>query len=181
MIIALTGYAQSGKSTAVGMIREMRPWFRQVNFKDALIKEIEQYFPKVLEKLREEHQMTNKELFSKKPGVMRELMQNFGTELRRSENPDYWTKKWWDSIKDIENVLVDDCRFLNEAQVIRDNGGIIIRMIRTDKENTSTHQSETEMNLIAPDYTIITNGNEFHRIEKELYNILSEQDEKRKE
>lgn len=178
MIIALTGYAQSGKSTAVRMIREMRPWFKQSNFKDGLIAEMKHYFPKVLTKLSEEHSMTMKELFDKKPGIMRELMQNFGTELRRSENANYWTDKWEESIKGIKDVLVDDCRFLNEAEVVRRNGGVIVRMVRTDMTNNSTHQSETEMDLIVPDYTITTNGSEFRKIEEELSRILILEDEK---
>lgn len=180
MIIALTGYARSGKSTAVGMIKEMRPWFKQVNFKDALIQEIEQYFPKVLAGLAQQYNMTHKELFLSKPGIMRDLMQNFGTEVRRADNTYYWTDKWEAGTKSIQDVLVDDCRFLNEAEVIRRNGGVIIRMVRTDMKNTSTHQSETEMDLITPDYTITTDGSEFQKIEDELVRILILEDEKLK-
>jgi hypothetical protein len=178
MIIALSGYAQSGKSTSVGMIKELRPWFKQVNFKDGLIAELKKNFANTLRLLSEPYSVD--EVFEVKPPHIRALMQEYGTEVRRGDNPNYWTEKWAQAIQGLDNVLVDDCRFLNEAKAVRDNEGIIIRVRRIDQTNTGTHQSETEMDLIAPDYTITTNGKEFHKLEEELVKILILEDEKRK-
>jgi hypothetical protein len=45
-------------------------------------------------------------------------------------------------------------RFINEAEMIKRSGGIIIRVIKEGQENTMSHASETEMSSIVPDYTI---------------------------
>ena len=66
----------------------------------------------------------------------------------------------------------DDCRFQNEAYAIREQGGIIIRLERTDMIHTDTHQSETEMDSIIPDFTITCNGGDEEILCLELDKIM---------
>ena len=155
MIIALTGLKQSGKSTVAKHLQEKYGFIR-INFKDALLQELKTYFPDFLSAEASYHACTVDELLEKKPGHIRQFLQNFGTELRRSENENYWIQKWVDKLRDyvyvaIKSVVVDDCRFLNEADTVRSNGGIIIRVIKIGQESSDTHNSETEMNKIQPD------------------------------
>lgn len=152
-IIALIGMKQSGKSTASKYLQE-KYGFKPHNFKDALIEEIKTYFPDFIKAECELYNCTPEELFEKKPGHIRQLMQNFGTELRRKQNPDYWVNKWWQNAEYESKIVVDDCRFHNEANVIKVRNGIIIKIIRTGQENKDLHQSEQEFNQIIPDYTI---------------------------
>lgn len=152
-IIALIGMKQSGKSTASKYLQE-KYGFKPHNFKDALIEEIKTYFPDFIKAECELYNCTPEELFEKKPGHIRQLMQNFGTELRRKQNPDYWVNKWWQNAEYESKIVVDDCRFHNEANEIKVRNGIIIKIIRTGQENKDLHQSEQEFNQIIPDYTI---------------------------
>lgn len=153
MIIALTGYKQSGKSTAANHLVEM--WgFTKINFKDALIDEIKQNFPDFIKAECQLYNCDPAYLFEKKPGHIRQLMQNYGTELRRKEWKNYWTDEWEQRSFGTDKVVVDDCRFLNEAESVRRCGGKIVRIIRKGQFNPDTHQSETEMAEIIPDYTI---------------------------
>ena len=170
MIIAFTGKKRSGKSTAC----EIVGWPR-VNFKNALVAEIKQNFPTLLGKIVEVYShlypKTVDDLFVEKEPFVRALLQNYGTEVRRRDDPEYWVKRWKESLPD-GNVLVDDVRFLNEAKAVRDAGGIVVRIVRADMESTDTHASETEMDLIVPDYTIETTTGDFEGMRAQLDAIL---------
>jgi len=142
MIIALTGFKRSGKSECAKHLA--KHGLKRINFKDCLIEEIKQNFPDLLKVIGDD--------FDNKPPAVRALLQNYGTEVRRRDNQDYWVNKWKEKVSD--NVVVDDCRFLNEAKAIKDLGGTIIRVIRPGF-NGDNHISEREQEQIKVDYTII--------------------------
>ena len=171
MIIAFIGYKQRGKSTASKYLQGKYD-FKPHNFKDALIEEIKTYFPDFIKKECELYNCTPEELFEKKPGHIRQLMQNFGTELRRKENKNYWINKWWQNSQHESKIVVDDCRFLNEAEEIKIRNGIIIKIIRTGQVNIDKHESETEMNDIIPDYTIEVGTGEHDKLYEQLDKII---------
>lgn len=154
MIIALTGLKRSGKSTAAKHL-ETKYGFIRINFKDALLTELKQYFPDFLKAEAEYHACTVDELLERKPGHIRQLLQNFGTELRRGEDPNYWIEKWNNKVYPGENIVVDDVRFLNEAEMVKENFGKIIRIVRLGQESKDGHASETEMDKIEHDYIIV--------------------------
>jgi dephospho-CoA kinase len=115
----------------------------------------------------------------------REFMQKFGTELCRNylkqiipnmkidNNNSIWVqiiKNKIDNEYKNKNVIIGDCRFLDEFKMIKDNGGIIIKIIREkindNKSNDiydyiinheKNHSSETTIDNIIPD--IIINNN----------------------
>lgn len=161
MIIALTGLKQSGKSTVAKHLQEKYGFIR-INFKDALLQELKTYFPDFLSAEASYHACTIDELLEKKPGHIRQLLQNFGTEFRRKEDKDYWVKEWLLKVVANERVVVDDCRFFNEANMVHELGGKIIRVIKIGQENFDRHSSENEMNNIQADYLVSADpgGNE---------------------
>jgi hypothetical protein len=55
-------------------------------------------------------------------------------------------------------IVLPDVRFQHEADGIRDNGGIILKVVRPSITNTSNHPSEVELDAIEPDETIINDG-----------------------
>lgn len=171
-IIALTGYKQSGKST-VSKFLQRRYHFYPINFKDALIKEMMQTLPDFLEAEAKFHKCTVQELFEKKPGNFRQLMQNYGTELRRGEDKNYWCHKWADKVETcLLPVVVDDCRFLNEAWKINQCKGIIIQIFKEGQENNDAHASESEMDQIIPDYQISCPEGEPEELERLVENLV---------
>lgn len=171
MILALIGQKQSGKSTASKYLQE-KYGFKPRNFKDELIREIKIYLPDFVKKECELYNCTEAELFEKKPGHIRQIMQNFGTELRRTQDNDYWVKRWkYYQQFDDSKTVVDDCRFLNEANAIKQLGGKIIKIIRTGQINNDTHQSEQEYLQIQPDYIIEVGDGEHAKLYIELNKI----------
>ena len=52
------------------------------------------------------------------------------------------------------NWIITDCRFPNEAEAIKDRGGIIIRVDRPGVEPVNAHPSETALDNLDFDYRI---------------------------
>jgi len=94
----------------------------------------------------------------------RYAMQTLGTEWRNMLGRDLWLNAWERNVREIwertdYNIIVDDMRFLHEAERVRAMGGKIIRIHRAEEiVDHPTHQSEIEWKLIHPDYIIINNG-----------------------
>jgi len=157
----------------------------QINFKDALVAELKENFPDLLKEIwlqdskewRSGITPADRDyLFRDKPPLVRTLMQNYGTDVRRKEDPCYWTDRWidateWDLMKN-KTVLTDDVRFLNEAEAIRLGKGILIRLERTDISQEDQHLSETEQQQIECDYTISVGQGELDKLEEELIKII---------
>ena len=159
MIIGIVGFKQVGKSTAAKHLEEKHSFCRH-NMKDALVEEIKENFPELLKQIAYLTDMENgmeagiNDLFKNKPPLMRALMQNYGTDVRRKDSDSYWTDQWLKGSTDMKNIVVDDVRFLNEAEAVRNQGGILIRLTRPDIVTGGTHASETEQMEIVVDHTI---------------------------
>lgn len=184
MKIALTGYAHSGKTTASDYIVQ-KYGYTKVNFKDALVAEMKKNLSPVMDeiiKLLESKPqiydgrevMNYGWLFANKPPVFRALMQAYGTEIRRGDDENYWVERWKESVKDIENLVTDDCRFLNEAKYVKDNGGMILRIVRTDITSAGTHTSETEQANIVADYTVEVDKGEHDKLYAKIDEIINQ-------
>lgn len=185
MIIAFTGKKQSGKSTACSYIESVLPNVVRINFKDALVAEIKEKFPQLLSAIIDTmnkidydgmDSWTIDRLFKDKPPLMRSLMQNYGTDVCRGIDTEYWTNKWKKSVGMTvleTNVICDDVRFKNEADAVRACGGIVVRIVRTDLTHTDGHISETEQDTIVPDDTITIKTNEFEKLYASLDKIIN--------
>lgn len=122
----------------------------------------------------------------------REFLQKFGTEIGRNLLPKIipdmymgnsgspWIRLFeihWKSLIEYKGenakLVVSDVRFEDEAKTIKQNGGIIIRLIRQNKKSggVHNHSSETSMKTINADYIIYNNGTKKELFEK-IYNII---------
>lgn len=175
MLIGFTGKAGVGKSTACKMVMEDLPDVKHINFKDGLVRELKEKFPDLLEQIAIETGGEGVDsLFSTKPPLMRTLMQNFGTDVRRKDDPDYWIEQWMKSVLENQqfHIVCDDVRFINEANALKKLGGTLVRITRDDITNTGSHQSEVEMDQIEVDVTIsgVAGDHEnLHKQVRELY------------
>ena len=73
----------------------------------------------------------------------RALLQWWGTEYRRKQNEDYWVEKLFDNYDNDTHTVIDDVRRVNEAEMIRVCGGLLIRVNWPGAANSSDHISET--------------------------------------
>jgi len=61
--------------------------------------------------------------------TVRELLQLWGTEVRRAYEPDYWVNRMEDFLgRNLGGWVIDDVRFPNEAKYIRDLDGLLVRL-----------------------------------------------------
>ena len=90
----------------------------------------------------------------------RQIMQWWGTEYRRAQDPDYWVRRLGERVADLmvqgeRRFVVSDCRFVNEARTIRSMGGEVWRVLRPGAEHLAgQHLSETEGMTITPELTL---------------------------
>lgn len=64
----------------------------------------------------------------------RVAMQLVGTDVfRKYFNDNLWILSLENKIRNKTNIIISDCRFPNEIKMIKDNGGIIIRVIRGEE------------------------------------------------
>lgn len=85
----------------------------------------------------------------------RHAMKTLGIEWGRDWiGDDFWLNAWREGLPVGQPVVVDDVRFENEAQAIRDLGGVVIEIKRPGLE-PSDHRSECPP---AAEYVVTNNG-----------------------
>jgi len=167
MIIGITGKARAGKDTlADQVLLASTYWDVGPATKYALADAVKQDCMTM--------GLTYDECHTNKTSTSRMIMQKYGTEVRRSEDPDYWIKRLFLTprfIKDLcryKHVFITDVRYLNEAEFIQKCGGIIWKVERPDHlrekiEYGEDHRSETEMERIIP-LTVFINDDTKERL-----------------
>jgi len=162
MLIGLTGYSGSGKDTlALHAIHNYE--FERKAFADPNKEITGIIFGYNYEQLYGNLKDTVDPRYGVAP---RYHMQKVGTELLRnaltdifpeSFNHDTFIKIMKNHLIDNKNIVITDVRFLNEAKFIKENNGIIIKIIRPSINTNDAkyiHASEIEINSIEADYTI---------------------------
>lgn len=178
MLIGITGKIGSGKTTVSEILKKMG--YEEYSFA-APIKKIAEIFG-----------FTHKSLYTSQEEKAkvdvnwnvssRTFLQLFGTEIRKEIETTIplkikyglWVDLFLHTYDKNKNYVFSDVRFPHEAQMIRDNGGIIIRTIRdceTD-EQYARHPSEVEMENIKVDYVIDNNILNLQQIEQLFLDIL---------
>jgi len=149
MIIALSGKMGCGKTTLADELLQIRPGHR-ISFADALREEVAALLNVYLRDVytqefkSEEFQIGNRRMTG------REILQWWGTEIRRASDKDYWSRKMAERCQLMPGcfLVVDDMRFMSELEVMRDLHAICIRI--NPHENwtpgpSANHASETDL------------------------------------
>lgn len=89
--------------------------------------------------------------------TFRQLLQLWGTDYRREQDPDYWVHRLWETLPESGLITIDDVRFPNEVQMVRDVGGSLVKIVRPDLETGSAHASETALDRFANWDAVIEN------------------------
>jgi hypothetical protein len=181
-VVAFTGKAGSGKTTAANWILRNHPKAMKMSFAQPLKKMfyelIRQSIPKVwphtpIEYIDGALKEEPIPFLSNRTG--RELTQSLGTEWgRNTVQPDFWVNIAQGKLErllgdrrvasDTPHILAvyDDVRFQNEADMIRSYGGLIVNVQRpltkTTSDTTTNHASEQQE--IEPDLVWHNDGTE---------------------
>ena len=159
MLIAITGHKFSGKSTVARLLHNATG-YEVVSFADKL-KDITCVLSGCTREQLEDYDFKETQLVldylrpycgnAEKP-TFRAFLQHFGSEVMRGVNDNIWIDCTLSNCG--ENAIISDCRFPNEAKAVKARGGIVIKVVRPDVKASDSHQSETKIDEIEPDYTI---------------------------
>lgn len=159
-LIGLTGKARSGKDTAADYAA--KKWGAQrYAFASPLKKGL-----RAMLGLDSEHtdgglkEMPLLRFGNKSP---RQMLQTLGTEWgRQLVNDTIWVDLGlyeWEKYRAMgQSLIITDVRFDNEAQAIRDAGGVVCHIIRVDAETVSEHSSEAGVQCLPGDFAIANVG-----------------------
>lgn len=142
-IVAFTGFKGSGKTTAAQAVAELDGWTK-MSLADPLRDGVQAIFG------FSDEQMTDRALKETPDPVVgvsyRRAAQDVGLFCRETYGEDFWIRVLDSRIKNTDDsVVIDDVRFLNEAEFVRSQGGAVIGIERPGVECDDDHPSETEM------------------------------------
>ena len=156
MLIGITGHKFSGKSTVARLLHNATG-YKVRSFATPLKKMVCALVGCTMDDLEDYDYKENTEVpehlwayCANGKHTIRALMQGLG-DLMRKENPDVFIEC---TLNSKDDFLVSDCRFPNEAKAVKARGGIVIKVVRPDVKASDSHQSETKIDEIEPDYTI---------------------------
>jgi hypothetical protein len=167
MIIGICGFIGSGKDTVADYLVNFHE-FRRESFANTLKDAISAIFGwdrTLLEgrtRVSREWREQEDEWWSQRLGIKitpRFILQNWGTDIiRKGFHDDVWIASLENKLrKNSDNVVISDCRFPNEIKAIRNQGGIVLRVVRGpepewyDLAVESNHGSFDHMKTAYPD------------------------------
>lgn len=163
MLIGLVAGKQSGKSTFADYLCKKYSFTTQA-FADPIKDGVKIMF----DFSDEQMEGILKEVIDKRWGISpRQALQIIGTDIFRKHLPDtvpglsqigdkFWLERfkiWYRKNKD-KNVIVSDIRFPNEAKLIKDMGGMVVKIQRNGMKNNDQHISESLIDKIDSDAMI---------------------------
>lgn len=147
-VIAFTGKAGSGKSTAAKYL--IGCGYKLIKFADPLKDML-----RAVGYSQRQIEGDLKEIEDSSGRTPRHAMQTLGTEWgRKCMGEDFWVEIWRERVTGA-TVVTDDCRFANEANAVRQAGGIVVKL-EGRGGITSSHSSE-QLDF-EPDLVIVNNG-----------------------
>lgn len=93
-------------------------------------------------------------------GKQRSILQWWGTEFRRAQDPFYWVRRLAQQIADEapQFALITDVRFLNEFLYVKSRGGFTVHVERLGFQGIATvesaHASENQLDNVEFDYKL---------------------------
>lgn len=161
VVVGISGKAHSGKSTVTEMLVQ-KYGFESLAFGDTLKRHLNDYFG-----------IHSDELWSdkKKPEV-RKLLQSVGDLMRCEVDENYFVRVIEMALKDHEGfVAIEDVRYSNEVDMLKNNGGILIKIDREDGpkvEYGADHSSETDLDDFEEWDYVVLNNKTLRELEEEV-------------
>jgi hypothetical protein len=127
-------------------------------------------------------------LYIKKDKDSRKLLQVYGTDImRRKHGYDIWIKyvDAWVKVhksRGKEIIIIPDIRFQDEADYIKNNNGLLLKIEAKDRSNEKIneenlknevkHKSETSISVIMCDFIINNSKENKENVKDDIYKVL---------
>lgn len=155
-LVGLAGKKQCGKDTVAGyLVREHG--FEQ----DSFAEPIRKFVADLCSYTRQELEAKKEEVHPVYGQTPRMMMQTLGTEWGRNTIKD---SIWLAGLllrlaaSGADSIVISDLRFDNEAEAIREAGGVIIHLARGVRGVVDSHASESGVTVAENDYYIPNKG-----------------------
>ena len=176
-IIGFSGKIGSGKTTLAKFVHEQLPEYEIKHFATAL-KQASAIITGLPEDWFWNQDMKNQQFtFAGEITTVGAFLQWFGTDVMRKFDNSVWVKALFNQLGDSSNWIIDDVRFINEANAVS-SSGLLIRLegdpagIRANSGRNLTHQSEIELDDWVFHETLITNQ-PIEKTKQQLIKILN--------
>lgn len=172
MILALSGYANSGKD-AVGKLLVREHGFNRVAFADAIKNSATDINPIISLDLGSQEQlglnrnhMTLKGIIAavgweraKAIPAVRQFIQDLGVAMRDNVHRDVWVDAAMTVVdRIVGSVVLTDARFPNEVGAAKDRGGKLVRIVRPGVSAVNAHVSEKAIDHLLEDHLLVNDG-----------------------
>lgn len=165
MLIGLMGRKRAGKDTfAAALVNDFQ--FTKLAFADVMKSALLEFDPVVtLHGLTVSDYVDQLgwEVAKERPGVRRAL-QDFGSAVRNNVGANVWVDPVRREVTRLQDrgrdVVVSDVRYLNEAHMIRDMGGVLVSIVRPGVTHVDAHPSEADIPFHLSHITILNDGTE---------------------
>lgn len=160
MIIGLSGASKSGKNTVANIMKKYLPDRYLEEMFARSLKKIHCFLTNCTMEDLESQEFKASEIGPNwkdskgLPITHRQLLEHTANRLR-DLCPDIWVNTAESSFEWGDTIFTD-VRYRNEAARIKSHNGIIIRIIRDSQDNNL--ESNKELDLITPDYSIYNDG-----------------------
>jgi hypothetical protein len=174
-VVGVSGKMRHGKDTVVAQLCHV--WgFHPLSFAGALKEEVLARMPRTLAFF---HNLScdcagfqsclRDMVYNRKPPGVRALLQEYGSDVRRGDDPNYWCKRWLEEAEHWDSVACPDVRFPNEAQTVRGAGGRLWRVVRPSLLPAGDGEHVSERALDSWDFDeVITNDGTVEDLQKKV-------------
>jgi hypothetical protein len=178
MIIAISGYARSGKDTIGDILVSLG--FQKVAFADKLREALLELNPIITFDTISNQPIRYNEIidlvgYERAKTIypeIRNLLQKLSTQVGRNVlDEDIWINLLTSKLTKNNNWVITDCRFPNEAQAIKNYDGNIWQVVRPDICAANSHISEHALNGFNFDQVIINDGT-IEDLADKVYSLL---------
>jgi hypothetical protein len=160
-LIGLTGRAGAGKSTVAAYLEDEHA-FEHRAFADPILEMICTLFAHCGIDGAHAIERNLKELPTALGFSYRELAQELGTGWGRRLSESFWLRAAELALDGAmergDDIVISDVRFPNEADWIRQRGGVIVRVFRNDLPPVRAHESEAHVDTIGSTWALYNFG-----------------------
>lgn len=178
MIIAISGYARSGKDTIADILTNIG--FQKIAFADKLREALYALnpiisFDNISNQPIRYNEIVNLIGYERAKTLypeIRNLLQKLSTQVGRDIlDEDIWINLLTSKLTKNNNWVITDCRFPNEAEAIKNHGGHIWKVIRPDVNAVNSHISEHALKQFSFDQVIVNDGT-IEDLADKVYSLL---------